>query len=177
MSLRGELKGSTTLSRRDLIALARIDFGVFLALMFPELHNGRQMAPTLYVNLMVEALTSVRDGAHNRLIFNLPPGHMKSLIVSVMFTAWMLGVDPSKRILCISYGEDLARRLSRQTRRLMASRLYGLIFPQTVLAKQAEDLLTTTKGGQRFATAVGGTIAGFRSDPTIVDDGSNCAKK
>ena len=113
---------------------------------------------------------SVRDGAETRLIVNLPPGHMKSMIVSVMFTAWMLGVDPSKRILCISYGEDLTKQLSRQTRRLMTSPLYRLIFPQTVLAKQAEDLLTTTKGGQRFATAVGGTIAGFRSDLTIIDD-------
>ena len=91
MSLQGELKGSTTMSRRDLIALARVDFGVFLVLMFPELHNGRQMAPAAYVNLMVEALMSVRDGAENRLIFNLPPGHMKSMIVSVMYTAWMLG--------------------------------------------------------------------------------------
>ena len=170
MSLQGELKASTTMSRRDLIALARVDFGVFSVLMFPELHNGEQIIPAPYVNLMAEALMSVRDGAVNRLIFNLPPGHMKSLIVSVMFTAWMLGVDPSKRILCISYGEDLAKQLSRQTRRLMASRLYGLIFPQTILAKQAEDLLTTTRGGQRFATAVGGAIAGFRSDLTIIDD-------
>jgi hypothetical protein len=111
------------MSRRDLIALARVDFGVFLVLMFPELHNGRQMAPAPYVNLMVEALTSVREGAENRLIFNLPPGHMKSMIVSVMYTAWMLGVDPSKRILCISYGEDLAKQLSRQTRWQMTSRL------------------------------------------------------
>ena len=27
-----------------------------------------------------------------------------------------------------------------------------------------------TKGGQRLATAVGGTIAGFRSEVTIIDD-------
>ena len=36
-----------------------------------------------------------------RLIFNLPPGHMKSLIISVVFSAWLLGVEPSRRILCI----------------------------------------------------------------------------
>ena len=46
------------------------------------------------------------QGAEKRLIFNLPPGHMKSLIVSVSYG--LLGVDPSKRILCISYSEDLA---------------------------------------------------------------------
>jgi hypothetical protein len=52
----------------------------------------------------------------------------------------------------------------------MTSRLYRRIFPGTVLAKQAEDLLTTTKGGQRLATAVGGPVAGFRAELTIIDD-------
>jgi DNA modification methylase len=160
--------GST--SRGDLIQLARVDFGAFLVLAFPELHDGRQMIPAPYVHLIVEALMGVRHGDLNRLIVNLPAGHMKSLIISVLYTAWLLGVDPSKRILCISYGEDLARQLSRLTRRVMNSALYRLIFTGTVLAKQSEDLLTTTRGGQRLATAVGGTIAAFRAEVTVVDD-------
>jgi predicted phage terminase large subunit-like protein len=154
----------------DLIRLARVDFGVFAVLMFPELHDGKQMVPAPYVNLMAEALMAVRDGAEKRLIFNLPPGHMKSLIVSVLFTAWLLGVEPAKRILCISYGDDLTRQLSRLTRRVMTSRLYRRIFPGTVLTKLAEDLLTTNKGGQRLATAVGGAVAGFRAELIIIDD-------
>ena len=117
--------------------------------MFPVLHDGRQMRTAPYVNLMVEALMSVRDGAEKRMIFNLPPGHMKSMIVSVMFTAWVLGVDPSKRILCISYGEDLTKHLSRQTRRLMTSPLYRRIFPQTQLTRQRP-----TKGGSWTGLAV-----------------------
>src|SRR5690349_24520935 len=91
----------------DFIRLARLDFGIFAVLMFPELHDGNQMVPAPYVNLMAEALMAVREGGEKRLIFNLPPGHMKSLTVSVLFTAWVLGVDPAKRILCISYGDDL----------------------------------------------------------------------
>ena len=111
----------------DLIRLARLDFGAFAVLMFPELHDGKQMVPAPYVNLMAEALMAVRDGGEKRLIFNLPPGHMKSLIVSMLFTVWPLGVEPAKRILCISYGDDLTRQLSRQTRRVMTSRLYRRI--------------------------------------------------
>jgi predicted phage terminase large subunit-like protein len=153
----------------DLIRLARLDF-VFAVLLFPELHDGKQMVQAPYVNLMAEALIAVREGRQKRLIFNLPPGHMKSLIISVLFSAWLLGVEPSKRILCISYGDDLTRQLSRLTRRLMTSRLYRRIFPGTVLTKLAEDLLTTTKGGQRLATAVGGAVAGFRAELTIIDD-------
>lgn len=170
MSITPNLAGANPLSHADLTAFARVDFGAFLVLMFPELHDGKEIIPAPYVDLMVEALMAVQDGAEKRLIFNLPPGHMKSLIVSVTFTAWMLGVDPSKRILCISYGDNLARQLSRLTRRLMSSARYRRIFPHTVLTKQSEDLLTTSRGGQRLATAVGGTIAGFRSELTIIDD-------
>jgi len=170
MSPSPKSNGAAPLSINDLTGLARLDFGVFAVVMFSELHDGNQMVPAPYVNLMAEALMAVRNGALKRLIFNLPPGHMKSLIVSVLFTAWLLGVEPSKRILCVSYGDDLTRQLSRLTRRVMISPLYRRIFPKTILAKQAEDLLTTTKGGQRLATAVGGTIAGFRSELTIIDD-------
>src|ERR1035437_8530901 len=145
MSTSSKSPAAATLGVVDLIKLARLDFGVFIVLLFPELHDGKQMVPAPYVNLMAEALMSVRYGDEKRLIFNLPPGHMKSLIVTVLFTAWLLGVDPSKRILCISYGVDLTRHLSRLTRRVMTSPLYRRIFPGTVLAKQAEDLLTTTK--------------------------------
>ena len=91
---------SAALGVDDLIQLARLDFGVFAVVMFPELHDSKQMVPAPYVNVMAEALMSVWDGAEKRLIFNLPPGHMKSLIVSVLFSAWLLGVEPSKRILC-----------------------------------------------------------------------------
>ena len=115
---------SSPLRADDLIRLASLDFGVFAVLMFPELHDGKQMVQAPYVNLMAEALIAVRDGRQKRLIFNLPPGHMKSLTVSVLFTAWLLGVEPAKRILCISYGDDLTRQLSRLTRRVMTSRLY-----------------------------------------------------
>ena len=101
---------SAPLGADDLIRLARLDFGVFAVLMFPEPHDGKQMVPAPYVNLMAEALMAVRDGGEKRLIFNLPPGHMKSLIVSMLFTAWLLGVEPAKRILCISYGDDLTRQ-------------------------------------------------------------------
>src|SRR5271166_5958865 len=170
MSKFSKERGAAPLGVGDLIRLARLDFGVFAVVMFPELHDGKQMVPAPYVNLMAEALMAVRDGAEKRLIFNLPPGHMKSLIIAVLFSAWLLGDEPSKRILCIRYGDDLTRQLSRLTRRVMTSRLYRRIFPGTVLTKLAEDLLTTTKGGQRLATAVGGAVAGFGAELTIIDD-------
>ena len=155
---------SPGLSGRDLVPLARVDFLVFIVLMFPELHDGKRMIPAPYVEVIVEGLMNARSGGPNRrLIFNLPPGHMKSLLISILFTAWRLGMNPSERIICASYSDDLAHQLSSLTRQVMQSRLYRRIFPGTVLDKKAQDSLTTTKGGQRYSTSVTGPIAGFRA--------------
>ena len=157
-------------SQGDLIALARIDFGIFAVMLFPVLHGGKNMIPADYVDLMADVLMRTTSGGRKRVIFDLPPGHMKSLLVSVLYTAWRLGVNPSEKIICISYGDDLTHDLSRKARLVMQSGLYRSIFPGTVLDKKAEDPITTTKGGQRYATAVGSDIAGFRANLIVIDD-------
>ena len=45
-----------------------------------------------------------------RLIINLPPRYLKSLTVSVAFSAFLLGLDPTRRVTCLSYGGDLAAK-------------------------------------------------------------------
>jgi hypothetical protein len=92
---------SAPLGADDLIRLARLDFGVFAVLMFPELHDGKQIVPAPYVNLMAEALMAVRDGDEKRLIFNLPHGHMKSLIVSMLLRLGSLASSPPN-VFCAS---------------------------------------------------------------------------
>ena len=154
----------------DFIRLARLDFGIFVALVFPVLHGGKNMVPASYINLIVDALMRSTTGGRRRLIFNLPPGYMKSTLITVLYTAWRLGVNPSEKIICISYADDLTHDLSRKTRQVMLSSIYRKIFPRTVLDKKAEDSITTTKGGQRYATAVNSDIAGFRADLIIMDD-------
>jgi hypothetical protein len=59
-----------------------------------------------------------------RLIINLPPRHLKSLMASIAFPAWCLGHDPSAQILCVSYAQDLADKLARDCRSIMMSPWY-----------------------------------------------------
>src|SRR5262245_59788271 len=115
-------------------------------------------------------MESSTAGRSPRVIVNLPPGFMKSMLISIMYVAWRLGVDPTLKFVCISYGDDLAHKHSASTRKLMQSPVYRAIFPKTVLDKKAEDWFTTTKGGYRYATAVGSDITGFRPNEIIVDD-------
>ena len=61
---------------------------------------------------------------------------MKFLLVSILYVAWRLGVNPAEKIICISYGDDLTHTLSRKTRQLILSPLYRMIFPGTILDKR-----------------------------------------
>jgi hypothetical protein len=66
-------------------------------------------------------VTAVREGKIRRLIINLPPRHLKSLMASIAFPAWCLGHDPSAQILSVSYAQDLADKLARDCRGIMMS--------------------------------------------------------
>ena len=55
-------------------------------------------------------LNEVMAGRTRRLIINMPPRHLKSLAVSVAFPAFLLGHNPRRRIVCISYANDLAAK-------------------------------------------------------------------
>ena len=69
-------------------------------------------------------MTALRSGKIRRLIINLPPRHLKSLLASVAFPAWCLGHEPSLQILCASYAQELADKLSRDCRGIMTSPWY-----------------------------------------------------
>jgi len=151
--------------------MVRRDFWCFVELMFPVLHPGKTLRYADYLKLLSSLMMEVAtSNEFNRVIINMPPRHMKSVLVSVFYVAWRLGLDPTKQFINISYGEDLANDLADKTRRLMLSREYRMIFPGTVLNKKAVAHITTTRGGKRYAVPVGGDVTGFGADEIIIDD-------
>ena len=112
---------------------------------------------------------AVRRGEIKRLIINLPPRCLKSHCASVAFVAWMLGHEPSKHIICASYGQDLANEMAALTRNLMLSPLY-LLYSVRSSAGEAVDDFGTIASGRRLATSVGGVLTGRGADMMIIDD-------
>ena len=108
------------------------------------------------------------------MIINVPPRSLKSIAASVAFVAWLLGHEPSARIICASYGQDLADKHARDCRIVMGDDFYKSIFPATRIAAKNQgtsDFSTTAKGG-RMATSVGGVLTGRGADYLIIDDPS-----
>ena len=83
------------LQAEDLYALARRDFGTFFELAFPILHPGKTLVHAAYLDVLITLMEGCAAGRNPRVIVNLPPGHMKSMLISIIYVAWRLGVDPT----------------------------------------------------------------------------------
>jgi predicted phage terminase large subunit-like protein len=124
-----------------------------------------------HLEVIAAKLTAVREGKTRRLIINVAPRNLKSLLASIAFPAWCLGHDPSAQILCVSYAQDLADKLARDCRGIIMSPWYRQIF-RTRLAphRQAVQEFITTRQGYRLATSTGGVLTGRGADIILIDD-------
>src|SRR5437879_13492740 len=117
------------LSAPEYDAILRSDFGFFAQRCFCQLNPQITLATTWHLEVIAAKLTAVREAKIRRLIINVAPRNLKSLLASIAFPAWCLGHDPSAQILCVSYAQDLADKLARDCRSIMTSLWYRQIFP------------------------------------------------
>src|SRR5215470_11437746 len=152
-------------------ALLRRDFAFFVARCFHDLNPQAELATNWHHEVIAAKLAAVQQGKIRRLIINLPPRHLKSLMASVAFPAWCLGHDPSAQILCVSYAQDLSDKFARDCRSLMMSPWYRRIFATRLAARHlAVQEFVTTRQGYRLATSTGGVLTGRGADIILIDD-------
>ena len=160
------------LSLEECECILRQDLTSFTERSFYELNPQAMFLDSPHIELLLSNLEACRQGKIRRLIINLPPRSLKSHAASVVFPAWLLGHEPSKQIICASYGQDLADKHARDCRTLMGSTFYRRLFPNTHLAleKQSVNEFVTTAQGFRMSTSVGGVLTGRGADVIILDD-------
>ena len=85
------------LAEAEYDALLRVDFAAFAERAFHTLYPSGQFQTNWHVTVIAARLAAVRTGRLRRLLINLPPRHLKSLLASVAFPAWVLGHEPPPR--------------------------------------------------------------------------------
>src|SRR5258705_4408225 len=91
-------------------AILRSDFYSFIGAIFPIVSPNDAFAPNWHIEAIAYQLTRVLNGEVKRLIITVPPRSLKSICASVAFPAFILGRDPRRRIIDVSYSEGLARQ-------------------------------------------------------------------
>ena len=154
-------------------AVLRTDLASLVRKVFATVSPGARYCHNWHIDAIVYQLMRVHTGQSRRLLINQPPRSLKSICVSIAYVAWVLGHDPTRRVIVVSYSADFGAELHRQFRMVINSAWYAALFPQVNWAKDTGLEIVTTLGGGRYATSVGGTLTGRGADLIILDDPLN----
>ena len=138
------------------------------------LHNWHIEAIAAHLEAITKEMMIDDERYYNRLLINVPPGAMKSLLCNVLWPSWEWGPRnmPYLRYVCASHAMPLAVRDSVKMRRLVASEWYQTRWGDrvTLTGDQNEKIkYETTATGFRQAVAFEG-MTGARGDRVIIDD-------
>jgi predicted phage terminase large subunit-like protein len=166
------LRKSPLVSTQTLDAMVRSNFACFVPKAFSTVSPGDTYAPNWHLQAMCHNLSKVIGGDIKRLIITVPPRYLKSICTSVALPAFILGHDPTRRIICVSYSQELAVKHANDCRSVMKADYYQRIFPGTRIdpSKDTQTEVLTTRRGFRLATSVGGTLTGRGGNLIIIDD-------
>lgn len=128
------------------------------------------------LDAIAEHLEAVTFGKITRLLINVPPGSMKSLMVNVFWPAWEWGPIgmASNRYVSFSYSSGLTERDNLKFKKLIISERYRELYgDRFAIEKEGEIKITNDKTGSKFASSVGGIGTGERGDRVVIDDPHN----
>lgn len=136
------------------------------------LEPGQPYVHGWHVEAICEHLEAITEGEINRLLINVPPGTMKSTLVSVLWPAWEWGPQnlPYMRFIGASHEQGLAIRDARKMRRLVTSDWFQDRWPLSLTGDQNEKMYyENSETGFRQACAVK-SMTGRRGDRVAWDD-------
>lgn len=169
------IKKSNTRLSRDLISalgeaskyeLARRHYLDYVELV----HHGRWERAD-HLTLVCNELEKVLLGETKRLMIFMPPRHGKSMTVTKTFPSYFLGKFPNKRVIEVSYGDELAKEFGEANRSKVlefGNQLFGINLSMSQATKTNWNL----KGfdGGMVSAGIGGVITGKGADLLIIDD-------
>jgi hypothetical protein len=152
--------------------MQRRDFAAFCRKAYSVIRGGDELLWNWHLSAIAYVLEQIASGHIRRSTINVPPRHLKSMMVSVAWVAWRLGKDPTQNFVCVSYSNELSAKFGRDCLAIMQSSWYRELFPYTIISskRSAAHDFETTQGGGRLATSITGTLTGRGGDTIIIDD-------
>lgn len=152
--------------------LCRRSLAAFVRRAWKVLEPGQPYIHGWHVDAVCEHLEAITTGELNRLLINIPPGTMKSTLVSVFWPAWEWGPRglAHMRFIGASHEQGLAIRDTRKMRNLITSDWYQRLWPLELSGDQNQKTYYENNAtGFRQACAVA-SMTGRRGDRVALDD-------
>jgi predicted phage terminase large subunit-like protein len=133
-------------------------------------HHGKYI-PAKHHFLLCDAVKRICEGKLKKLMIFMPPRHGKSQTITESLPSYYNGIFPNKRVMCISYGDGLAKEFGRKNRMKVleyGEELFGVkLDPKN--NSVSEWTIQGHTGGSYFAGILGG-VTGRGADLLIIDD-------
>ena len=135
------------------------------------LEPATEFVANWHLEAVCDHLEAVTAGLITRLLINIPPGSMKSLLVSSFWPAWEWGPRQmmAMRYLTTSFAEVAVGRDCRRMRDLILSDWYQKHWPDVVLKRVGEFSFENSMTGSRDGIPFG-SLTSKRGDRLIIDD-------
>lgn len=155
-------------------AACRRELGTFARFAWHEVDtSGRPFVENRGTDAIIQHLQALADGVIRLLGVACSPGFGKTSIASVVYPAFMWARDPTWRVICASYAQELSNDIAKRFYRLVTSDWYRRVFPFVVVEGHALKSIATARGGTRYAVGVEGALTGLRADGGVIDDSLN----
>jgi predicted phage terminase large subunit-like protein len=176
-------------ARRELAVQSLAEF---VRQAWPILEPGTPLLWNWHIDIICDALERQARGdrEYRKLLICIPPGCMKSLLVSVFAPAWRWLFNPEHRSLFLANDDDLVVRDSRKTRDVVESKWYRALLEHQARAQgltpddprwssvvwtlahdqNEKTNFENTRRGFRQCRPIGTRITGKRGDGIVIDD-------
>ncbi len=144
----------------------------FTKLMWPVIERT-PFVDNWHLHVIAEHLEAVVSGEITRLLINVPPGMMKSILCSVMLPTWTWLHQPHRRFLTGSHSRDLSIRDTTRSRDLIQSDVFQLLWGKKfVLKGDVNQKLhyQNNDTGARYGFGFGAKVTGHRCTDLMIDD-------
>jgi predicted phage terminase large subunit-like protein len=138
---------------------------------YVEYTHGALYRSAAHTEYICEHLDSVERGEIDRLMIFVPPRHSKSMTATETFPSYFIGKDPNRRVIEVSYGEDLARKFGKRNKQkveAVGEELFGITIDRSTSSNTAWDI-AGHRGGM-ISVGIGGGITGQGADLLMIDD-------
>lgn len=122
--------------------------------------------------LILEAAERCVNKPYGRLMLFMPPGSAKSTYGSVVLPSYLMGRYPGFRVIAVSYGSDLARKLGRKARSIVRQPAFKALFNTGISSESsaADEWALENASEYMSGGLVNGAITGNRANLVVVDD-------
>lgn len=148
------------MTREEYVASSLVSMENFVDLNF-KAKSQRNFVWGDHHRTICKALDDVVDGKIKNLIINIAPRYGKTELVSKMFIAYGLALDPRSRFITLSYSEDLVLDNSQDINEYVRSAAFRYLYPHVQVTDRGSKKWYTSKGGGVYAVSTAGQVTGF----------------